>query len=182
MRPENEARLKKIQAISGLLRAVCTAFLVLPVFMELVMLSALVFGRGSFIPGQDTIRSRFVFDTYFTLQWVGMFFCVYFLHRLLGNYSRGEIFSRDSAKQIQRWGLACVLWGAMQFVWVFVPGAVSPHPANGQIQNYVPGVKAQIVDWQAHGGGLMVNGLIIVAISWFMEMAVEMREENELTV
>jgi hypothetical protein len=28
----------------------------------------------------------------------------------------------------------------------------------------------------------MVNGLIIVAISWFMEMAAEMREEQELIV
>jgi hypothetical protein len=32
------------------------------------------------------------------------------------------------------------------------------------------------------GVGKIVNGLIIVAISWFMEMAAEMREENELTV
>jgi hypothetical protein len=34
----------------------------------------------------------------------------------------------------------------------------------------------------SHGGNLMMIGLIIVAISWFMEMAAEMREENELTV
>jgi hypothetical protein len=180
MRPENEARLKKIQAISGLLRAVCTAFLVLPVFIELVMLSYLFSVHGM------PIRMRFVMGTNFTLQWAGMFFCVYYLHRLLGNYSRGEIFSRDSAMQIRRWGLVCVLWGATQFVQIYVPAAVWAHPAPistpDHIQSYGSPVKDQLADWQRHGGGRMVNWLIIVAISWFMAMAAEMREENELTV
>jgi hypothetical protein len=114
-----------------------------------------------------------------------MFFCLYFLFRLLGNYSRGEIFSRDSAMQIRRWGLVCVLWGALQFVQIYVPWAVWAHPAPipvGDRQSYGVEVKDHLVEWQRYGGGRMVNGLIIVAISWFMEMAAEMREEQELIV
>ena len=46
----------------------------------------------------------------------------------------------------------------------------------------VPLVIANANKKPGEGLSLVVNGLIIVAISWFMEMAAEMREENELTV
>jgi len=179
MRAENEARLKKIRGISGLLRAVCMAFLLLTAINGLVMLTYIFLVHGT------TMRSRMVGGVHFTIQWAGMFFCLYYLFRLLGNYSRGEIFSRDSAMQIRRWGLVCVLWGATQFVQIYVPWAVWAHPTPipaSDRQSYGVEVKDHLVDWQVHGGGRMVNGLIIVAISWFMEMAAEMREENELTV
>jgi hypothetical protein len=124
--------------------------------------------------------------TNYTLQWAGMFFSLYYLLRLLGNYSRGEIFTRDSALQIRRWGLVFVLWGGIQFVSMFVPGGDLSHPApigtKSPTQSYGAEVKDHLSDWQRYGGGRMVNGLIIVAISWFMEMAAEMREEQELIV
>jgi hypothetical protein len=179
MRPENEARLKKIQAISALLRAVCTAFLVLTVLNGLAMLAYIFLVHGA------TMQSRMLRAAHFTLTWAGMFFSLYYLLRLLGNYTRGEIFTRDSALQIRRWGLVCVLWGALQFVQIYVPWAVWAHPAPipaSDRQVYGMEVKDQLVDWQEHGGGRMVDGLIIVAISWFMAMAAEMKEENELTV
>lgn len=179
MRPENEARLKKIQAISGLLRAVCTAFLMLTAINGLVMLLYIFLVHGA------TMQSRMLGAVHFSVQWAGMFFCLYYLLRLLGNYSRGEIFTRDSALLIRRWGLVCVLWGALQFVQIYVPAAVWAHQAPvpaGDRQSYGVEVKDHLSDWQRYGGGRMVNGLIIVAISWFMEMAAEMREENELTV
>lgn len=180
MRPENEARLKKIRGISGLLRVICKLFLALPVLAELWGLWYLFSVHGM------PIRTRIVMGANYTLQWAAMFLFVYYLHRLLGNYSRGEIFSRDSALQIRRWGLVFVLWGAIQFVSLYVPGAELSHPSpigtNSQAQSYGSDVKDHLVDWQRYGGARMVNGLIIVAISWFMEMAAEMREENELTV
>ena len=179
MRPENEARLKKIQGISRILRAVCTAFLVLTAINGLVMLTYISFVHGA------TMRSRILGAAHFTVPWAGMFLCLYYLLRLLGNYSRGEIFTRNSAMQIRRWGLVCVLWGALQFVQIYVPWAVWAHPAPipaSDRQSYGVEVKDHLVEWQRYGGGRMVNGLIIVAISWFMAMAAEMKEENELTV
>ena len=207
MRPENEARLKKIRGISGLLRVICKMFLALIVWIELLTLAAAVLGRGGMVLGQDnyyfnvqemSIGSRIVIGVYFTLQLAGWFFCIFCLHQLLGKYSRGEIFTQDSCRQIRRWGLACVLWGAMQFFWVYVPGAVLPHTV--QVRNVrnlkiygqdvivqepeiQPGsIRVNGMHVQVHGMGMMGNGLVIVVISWFMEMAVEMREENELTV
>jgi hypothetical protein len=55
----------------------------------------------------------------------------------------------------------------MGILWAFVPRLVLAHSPD---------------TIHAEGGAQIVHGLIIVAISWFMEMAAEMREENELTV
>lgn len=209
MRPENETRLKNIKRISSVLRAICKAFFVPPVVIVIWIWVAMSTNWGDHFPGYGistiwldsysfpvhdlSICSRFVLGMYFTLRWGAMFLVVYCLHRLLGNYSRGEIFSEDSGKQIRWWGYACVLWGAMKFLGAFVPGMVLPHPVpvaiNGLTRRYGPDVKVPDGSWwingmpvQMHGGDLMINGLIIVAISWFVAMAVEMREETELTV
>lgn len=87
---------------------------------------------------------------------------------LLGNYSRGEIFTKGSAEQIRQWGLACALWGVARYAIQFLPR--------------VPAIRDSFKPGEVQGLGLMVNGLIIVAISWFMEMAAEMREEQDLIV
>jgi hypothetical protein len=201
MRPENEARLKKIERISKVLRWVCKGFLVLCVLRFMIMAVTVVLsavqGHG-FIWGDSNVQYGLTADgetvicAYYTLLWAAAFLCVFYLHRLLGNYSRGDIFTGDSARQIRRWGLACVLWGVMGFLWNIVPEAVFTHPlpisSQSRIADYAPGAKPQPGDWsngkfvQPHGGGMMVNGLMIMAISWFMAMAAEMREENELTV
>ena len=182
MLPENEARLRKIKWISGILRAMCKVFLVLCVLGFLLRMFVLVSSGGP-IPGGGhgiiwegyngvafnvydlTGRERVVAGILFALTWGVVFKCGYHLHRLLGYYSRGEVFSMESAGQIRQWGIACVLWGVLKFGWLLVPFLI----ANASRK---PG----------DGLSLIVNGLIIVAISWFMEMAAEMREEHELTV
>jgi hypothetical protein len=58
-----------------------------------------------------------------------------------------------------------VAWGIVKLGWLLMPLVM----ANSQ-------------RWGSVDFSTLVNGLIIVAISWFMEMAAEMREENELTV
>jgi hypothetical protein len=182
MRPENEARLAKIKKISRILQGMCTAFLVLCVLGFLVMTWFLISSRYP-IPGGGhgiiwegyngvafnvydlTDRDRVVAVVFFALSWGVVFNCGYQLHRLLDNYSRGEVFTSESAGQIRKWGIACVLWGVMKFGWMLVPLVI----ANAYKK---PG----------EGLSLVVNGLIIVAISWFMEMAAEMREEQDLIV
>jgi xanthine/uracil permease len=139
------------------------------------VVAAMAIGRGAKISFYDvvlpvsdlTIGARMFVGALTAVTLTIMFKCVYHLHRLLGDYSRGEIFTRDSAGQIRQWGICCVLWGGMGIVWAFVPRMVLAHSAN---------------TIHAEGGAMIVTGLIIVAISWFMEMAAEMREESELTV
>ncbi|MDR3724009.1 MAG: DUF2975 domain-containing protein [Terracidiphilus sp.] len=95
-----------------------------------------------------------------------LFNCGYQLHRLLGNYSRGDIFTKESAGQIRKCGLACVLLG------IFHLGV-----------ELAPRLMANLHSKQP-GGGLsqLCIGLVIVAISWMMEMAAEMREEQDLVI
>jgi hypothetical protein len=61
--------------------------------------------------------------------------------------------------------LACVAWGIVKFGWFLLPFAM----ANSRRYQ---GVELSTV----------FIGLVVVALSWIMEMAAEIREENELTV
>lgn len=118
-----------------------------------------------------------------------MFLCAYYLIRLLRNFSHGEIFTKDSGRQLRLWGIACVLWGTMKLLFLFIPGGLLIYPVLRGTEAMHRGIQGHNGDFwlngaplSSHGGDLIVNGLTIVAISWFMVMAVEMREENELTV
>jgi hypothetical protein len=163
MRPENEARLRKIRWVSRILRVVFKVILglylfVLGIFGVMFCVSGLPSGLGSG-------GARLVALGTLVLLSGLLFKCGYHLYRLLGNYSRGEIFTSGSAEQIRQWGIACVLFGSVKFGCLFVP-------QTGPREYTSPG---QGLDW-------VVNGLIIVAISWFMAMAAEMREEQDLVV
>ena len=180
MQPENEARLDRIRKISRVLQAVCTLYILFCVLLFVNSVTGPIFrhgpnwGIGILWQGYNgvqfkvfdlTVRDRVLAAILFTLTCGFALLCGLQLFRLLGYYSRGEIFTRQSAGQIRRWGIACVALGIVKFVYSFVPLVI----ANSR--------RTQGPDLS-----LIVNGLIIVAISWFMEMAAEMREENELTV
>ncbi|HUD21966.1 MAG TPA: DUF2975 domain-containing protein [Acidobacteriaceae bacterium] len=177
MRAENEARQRKVERISGGLRMVCKVVLAFWGVVAALMLWTFLVGRGpeftgynhvSFYTGELTVGGRLIVGG-LCLATVGVAIkAVWHLHQLLGDCSRGEIFTQDAARQIRQWGIACMLWGGVKFAWVMLPRVASGvHLQRGQGE---------------FGVGLMVNGLIIVAISWFMEMAAEMREEQELIV
>lgn len=180
MRAENEANLAKIKKISGILRLICVLFMFGCMLALWRIATGPIFGHGQnwgigtlwqgvngleFKAYSLTVRDRVIAAVIFVLYWGVGFLCGLQLFRLLGFYSRGEIFTKDSAGQIRRWGLACVAWGTVKIAYALVPLLV----ANSRFT-------------QGADLSLIVYGLIIVAISWFMEMAAEMREENELTV
>jgi len=178
MQPENEARLRKIERISGFLRGICKVVLSFYVMMTLVMIWGMLGGPGHDFIGANHVnfhihelnaRDRWIVGGMWAATGGIMFKAVFHIHQLLGNYSRGEIFTRQSAWQIKQWGFACILWGVIKFLWLSVPHIV---PAAHR----VPGAAEFDVV------GVIVSGLIIVGFSWFTEMAVEMREEQELTV
>jgi|ERR1019366_4978824 hypothetical protein len=182
MRPENEVRLKKIRRVSSILRGVCKLVLgsivlsavrieqkiLFPEKGLLVALSAYYRTLGvSFPVAALTERGRMVVGLLAAVTFAIIFKSVYHLHRLLGDYARGEVFTRDSVWQLRQWGWMCVLWGVMKIAWPLIARVIVLHPPSG---------------WPVGSGDMVVTGLVIVAISWFMDMAVEMREENELTV
>ena len=178
MRPENKARLRKIERISGFLRGTCKLVLAFYVTVTLVMVWGMLGGPGHDFMGGNyvnfrihelTARDRCIVGGMWAATGGIMFKAVFHIHQLLGNYSRGEIFTRESASQIQQWGFAWILWGVIKLLWLGVPHLV---PAAHR----VPGAA------EFEALGVIVNGLIIMGFSWFTEMAVEMREEQELTV
>jgi hypothetical protein len=181
MRPENESRLTKIKKISGLLRVLCVLYMLACVWMPWVIARGPIFMHGpywghgivwytSFGVGLKVYslvtRERVIVAVCFALYWGIAILCGLQLFRLLGFYSRGEIFTKKSAGRIRGWGVSCVALGTVKLgIYALLPLLV----ANSR--------RTLGVDLN-----MIVNGLIIVAISWFMEMAAEMREENELTV
>jgi hypothetical protein len=190
MRPENEARLARIKRISGIMRVICKVFLAFCVIAFFREMCSLAFSRcqtsgvvhcaywmgvngvefnTSEVYGATELVTNFdrvVFGFILALNCGALFNCGYQLHRLLSNYSRGDIFTKESAGQIRKCGLACVLLG------IFHLGV-----------ELAPRLIANLHSKQP-GGGLsqLCIGLVIVAISWFMEMAAEMREEQDLVI
>jgi hypothetical protein len=180
MRPENEARLTKVKKISSFLRVLCVLYMLSCAWILWHIARGPIFLHGPYwgigtawytYNGVEfkvyslVTRERLIAAAFFALYWGIAIRCGLQLFRLLGFYSRGEIFTRKSAGQIRRWGFACVALGIVKLGYALLPLLI----ANSR--------STQGMDLS-----MIVIGVIIVAISWFMEMAAEMREENELTV
>ena len=171
MQTEIQAKLQKIKKVSIVFRVICKVLLALIAFAGLGCVVCVVFGIGG-IDYDHTIHTtagsslghRLIVGVVTALTWGVLFKCFYHLHRLFGNYSRGEIFTRESVDQIRQFGIACLLWGVMGFVWG-LSLALSAHPTT----------------FQGHIDAFGI-GAIIIVIAWFMDMAVDLREENELTI
>ena len=178
MRPENQLRLRKITRVSTALRWVCTgviAALSVELFVVTIML---VLGRGGDVSFHRLSFHVTDLPVLRRLQLLGMvgsssFFliaCIDHLRRLFGNYSRGEIFTGDSARHIRRMGIFYLVWSCVNVV--SVPWAVLAALAMNP-----PDVYRVDVNF-----GAIAVGLCVIVISWFMDMAVDLREENELTI
>ena len=99
------------------------------------------------------------------LTFAALIKCFFHLHQLFGDYSHGKIFTRNSVRQLRQLGIACLLWGFMDILWGFSL-AISTHPR---------------MSLQGHSDSLVIGPTLII-IAWFMGMAVDLREENELTI
>ncbi len=175
MRPDTVKKLNKIRRFSTGLRVVCKCLLVL---IALLFVAASV---GVLAGGGVTIRS---FDLLFPVAEMalparlGLIALLalslgviakgfYHLIRLFGDYSRGEIFTTRAAGQIRQLGITAILWTGVNIIWLVAARVLSAAPAP--------------TTWQLHLDSLFI-GVVVIAISWFMDAAAEMREENDLTI
>lgn len=172
MRPEIQAKLQKIRSVSIILRTICKVLLVLVTFTGLGAVVSVILGVGGinynnviFQTAGLPIGHRLFLGAVTALTFGVLFKCVYHLHRLFGNYSRSEIFTRESVGQLRQFGIACLLWGVVGFLWISSL-AISSQPSQ---------------TFQGHADSLGI-GMVIIVIAWFMDMAVDLREENELTI
>jgi hypothetical protein len=174
MNTHTEIKLRKIERASTLLRAVCSGLFALVVIVALVATAAVIAGRATsvnyysqtIVIAELGLRSRLMLAAVGVATALVFLKALYHLRRLLGNYSRREIFTADSAGQIRQFGVSCMLWGLIKVIWAFLPLVVSTNPP--------------------HSFGLTIDsiiiGAVIVGISWFAEMATALREENDLTI
>jgi len=174
MRLENQARLDKIKKTSRILQVICKVLMVVAAIAFLPGCIALLINRGgtihsfntAFVIAELTLPSRLLLLAVIALTFGVVLKCFFDLNQLLGNYSRGEIFTARSAGLIRQLGITCVLWGVLNLGSAFLPLVISPqHPKSFEGEF-----------------GFVFIGCIIIGISWFMEMAVELQEENDLTI
>jgi hypothetical protein len=174
MNPQTESKISRIEKYSARLRVFCTALLVpaavLPV--ALAVAAFVVHGStinyfGQTIPLADlTTGGRAALAILSLLSGVVLVKALLHLRRLLCNYAKREIFTADSARQVRHFGESCMLWGLLKIAWAFLPLMV-----RGQSVSSI----------QLSGDTILLGGIIVV-LSWFAEMAAELREENELTI
>jgi hypothetical protein len=173
MTTPHEMKLQKIERVSFLLRAICTALyvpvIVIGIAATIAILAGLTahisYAGQTFIPAEMTPASRLLLAVVGVATAAVLFKALHHLRRLAGNYARREIFTAESARQIRQFGVTCMLWGVIKLIWAFLPLAVS----TGRSLVYVTTDAIWI-------------GAVIVGLSWFAEMAAALREENDLTV
>ena len=172
MQNETLAKLQKIKRVSIIFRVICKGLLALVTLLGLCSVVCVAFGVGGinydnvlFQTAGLPLGRRVILSVVTALAFGVLFKCFYHLHRLFGNYSRGEIFTRESVGQLRQFGISCLLWGVVNFLWVSSL-ALSAHPAR---------------TFHGHADSLAI-GTVIIVIAWFMDMAVDLREENELTI
>ncbi len=174
MNLENESQLRRIERSSAFFRGCCTAVLVTLSVATVVAVVAALAGRLTHIhfAGQSLAIPSLPLGT---RAWVGVLVLatgaaaikgLYHLRRLLDNYSRREIFTSNSARQIRDLGVTCILWGAVKVLWAFLSASLGNHLA--------PSVDI--------AGDAFVIGGVVFVIARFAQMAVALREENDLTI
>jgi hypothetical protein len=172
MRPDNSKKLRKIRKVSIVFGAISVVLSAVVAFLGLAAVVCVVFGVGGINyegglvqTGGLSLGHRLILGAVTGVAWAALFKCFYHLWRLFGNYSRGEIFTRESVGQLRLSGIACLLWGVLSFLWL-LSLAASVHPTKS---------------FQGHFESFSI-GAVLIVIARFMDMAVDLREENELTI
>lgn len=174
MNPSQEARMRKIERASLVLRGASSALFAAVIIIHVAAIVStlagwsahITYGGQEFVPSELALHSRFVLAGVGVVTAVVLLKALVHVRRLASNYLRREIFTADSARQIRQFGLSCMLWGVVKLGWTFLPLVVPAHRLTGYGVTIDP----------------MLIGAVIVGISWFAEMAAELREESELTI
>jgi Protein of unknown function (DUF2975) len=175
MRQETELKLDRIKRISSRLRTVCKCLLVLTAILFVVAAAGILVGSGVTIRSFDLVfpvstlalPGRLGLIALLGLSLGVIAKALYHLDQLFGDYARGEIFTTRTAGHIRRLGITAILWTGVNMIWLVAALILLPSPAP--------------TTFQFHLDALLI-GVVVIVISWFMDAAAEMREENDLTI
>jgi len=179
MNPTVEARLDKVKRTSRSARRVCYFLMVLVGLGALVGVAAtltlpdtLACDIGGVrqpcadLPPGGVVLTIVALVGGLALVWAAL----YRLARLFGNYSRGEIFTRGSVREIRWLGYVAVAYAVFQLALFVATLAV-----------FAGAESATNLRFELPIGPVVVASFLLL-LSWVMDVGAEMREENELTV
>jgi hypothetical protein len=170
-----QQKLDRITRISAALRILCTVLLVLAAALTLVACAAVMVGGDVTLQFFDVRIPVENLTTIARLALVGLvlvsmgvvFKALVNLKRLFGIYADGKIFTPQAAANIRQLGILTVIWAAVCAAWEVTPHFFAPAT--------VPLLFHLRID-------LVIVGVVIVVISWFMQAAAELQAENDLTI
>lgn len=174
MRPELERKLHRIQSFSQVLRRICQGALLVMFLLSLACIAGICIGGGIIrafdisVPLHALGMNQRILMALVTLLGIAVpIKGLYHLERLFRNYAEGRIFTVASAGEIRQLGVTALLWAAANLVWIAAAFTLTerhlPHSFYFRMDSIAIGVT-------------------VIVISWLMEMAAAMREENELTI
>jgi hypothetical protein len=179
MNPSVEARLERVKRTSRSARRVCYLLMVLVGLGALVGVAAtltlpetLTCDIGGVrqpcadLPPGGVLLTTVALVGGLALVWAAL----YRLARLFGNYSRGEIFTRSSVREIRWLGYVAVAYAVFQLALFVAALAV-----------FAGAESATNLRFDLPIGSVVVASFLLL-LSWIMDVGAEMREENELTV
>ena len=190
MSPETEEKLAKVRRYSASLAKLFVFFQVIVVIGALISTallltanspnSTLVFVDTAFQGDEITLPVRLVTLTGMLLVFAIGLKLLYHLKSLFGLFAEGEIFTADTVSHIRRIGISIFLFLA---VWLYAILAKVLLLTMGQSGQVAEGIDATIGFGLKYDTFLMaIGGIIIIVISWIMDVGRELREEHDLTV
>ncbi|QEE27051.1 DUF2975 domain-containing protein [Terriglobus albidus] len=175
MDSELERKLQRIRSFSQVFRRICQGALLVMFLLLLACIAGICIGRGGIVRAFDisiplsTLSGyqRILMAVVAVLAIAVPIKGLYHLERLFRNYTEGKIFTVASAGEIRQLGITALLWAAANLIWIAAAVVLTerrlPHSFYFRMDSIAIGVT-------------------VIVISWLMEMAAAMREENELTI
>jgi hypothetical protein len=194
MSPETETRLAQVKKYSASLTTVFLFASLVLAFAGLIGLiivltanesqriaSTIAFGGASFTGEEITWTVKIVVAIGMALS-VGIALkLLHHLAALFGHYAKGEIFTSETVRQIREIGISVFLfvtvwlYGLLAHYVLGVPGAVRQAAESGiEVRGWGVGLPEPLT--------VVLAGIMIIVVSWIMDVGRELREEQDLTV
>jgi Protein of unknown function (DUF2975) len=194
MSPETQEKLAKVKKYSASLSMVFWVFWFILAFAGLIGLiivltindsqrvpSTLDFGGVTYVGDEITWSVKIAVSIGWALTVAISLKLLGHLGKLFGLYARGQIFTAENVGQIREIGISVFLFMAIwayglltQYV-IGVPGAGSAIEARGMaVRGFGFGLPEPLT--------VVLAGIIIVVVSWIMDVGRELREDQDLTV
>jgi len=194
MSPETQEKLDKVKKYSASLSMVFWVFWFILAFAGLIGLiilltvndsqrvpSTLNFGGATYVGDEITWTVKIVAAIGLMLSMGIALKLLGHLGKLFSLYAKGEIFTAENVRQIREIGISVFLfmaiwaYGLLTKIILGVPGAGSTVETQGiAVRGFGFGLPEPLT--------VVLAGIIIVVISWIMDVGRELREDQDLTV